>query len=88
MEDKGVLGEFCAEIYKEESFDGCFKIFEKYVKKLGFDGAQKEIDLIKLAREKHGITNAISIPTLVTDLVLSGASFVSSKTYCYKIISR
>ena len=149
MEDKGVLGEFCAEIYKEESFDGCFKIFEKYVKKLGFDGAcytfipkvqikdisfvnpvfaktenfpmsfledyekkqlhnhdftirkgkentkdrywcwretelsgdlnQKEIDLIKLAREKHGITNAISIPTLVTDLVLSGASFVSSK---------
>ncbi len=142
-----ILGSFCAELHTVETFDSHFRVYEKYIELLGFDGAcytylpkiqvenislvqpvfaktehypmafledyekqqfhnhdftirkgkescslspmdwrdhelhgdlsEDEKNLIVFARENHGIINAITIPTQVSDAILAGASVIS-----------
>ena len=146
-ENYKLIGTFCTELYAVDTFEAHFKVYEKYVELLGFDGAcytffpkiqvtniplvqpvfastenypmaflidyeeqqfhnhdftirkgkencslapldwrdnelngdlsEVEKSLIIFAREKHGIINAISVPTQVSDVILAGASVVS-----------
>lgn len=146
-ESNKLIGTFCSELYAVETFEAYFKVYEKYVELLGFDGAcytflpkiqvaniplvqpvfastknypmsfledyekqqlhnhdftirkgkencsyapmdwrdnelngdlsQEEKNLIVFAREKHGIMNAFTIPTQVSDTILAGASVIS-----------
>lgn len=147
-EDINLIGNFCSELYDETSYFDFFKVYEKYIEKLGYDGAcytffpkiqveniplvqpifkftknypdefleqygeeqlhnhdftirkgkencsldpmdwrehelsgtlkDDEIGLIKLAKNKYGIINAFTIPTQVSDVILAGATIVSS----------
>lgn len=146
-ENHKLIGSFCAELYAVETFEAHFKVYEKYVELLGFDGAcytflpkiqvaniplvqpvfastenypmaflvdyekkqfhnhdftirkgkencsydpmdwrdhelngdlsEEEKSLIIFARVKHGIINAFTIPTQVSDVILAGASVIS-----------
>jgi len=143
-----IIGSFCSELYTVKSFEPHFKIYEKYIKLLGYDGAcytflpkiqvaniplvnpvfkrtkhfpqafldnyekqqfhhhdftirkgkencsyipmdwrdnelngdlsDEEKKLIIFARDNHGITNAFTIPTQISDAILAGATVISS----------